>query len=113
MVRQRNGTGGRRGEKMFPFPIITVRVLQKKETDRDRGDMMLVRVQRATCGLTLAHLGCQSFRRRGYLSPSGPPPAVLMNLLRPWEWLMHLFIETGKQVAAKFTSSSHFLGGTK
>lgn len=70
-------------------------------------------MQRATCSLTLAHLDCQSVGRKGYLSPPGPLPAALMNLLRPWEWLMHLFMEVRKQVAAKFTSSSHFLEGTK
>lgn len=38
------------------------------------------------------------------VSPSSLP-AALMNLGR----LMHLFMEAGKQVAAEFTSSSHFL----
>lgn len=46
----------------------------------------------ATCGLTLANLGCLTVGRRGYLSPLGPLPAALMNLPRSWEWLMHLFM---------------------
>lgn len=48
--------------------------------------------------------------KEGLSVPPGAPPAALMNLLRPWEWLMRLFMEIEKQVAAKFTSSNCFLG---
>ena len=81
---------GKKGRNKMAFSLYTVGVSQKKkQPERKLG---LVRVQGATCGLTLPHLGCQSGGRRGHLSPPGPLPAVLMNLLRPWEWLMHLFI---------------------
>lgn len=68
----------------------TVRLYQRKrqtETERRLG-----LVPSATCGLTLANLGCLTVGRRGYLSPLGPLPAALMNLPRSWEWLMHLFM---------------------
>lgn len=51
--------------------------------------------------------------KEGLCVSLGALPAALMNLLRSWEWLMHLFMEIEKkkpkkQVAAKFTSSNHF-----
>lgn len=91
MVRGRKERGRRKGGEKC-CPLNTVRIYSKKETDREREEMRFVRVERATCGLTLTHLGCQSAGRRGYLPPPGPLPAALMNLPRPWEWLMHLFM---------------------
>ena len=103
-VGGKNVKGGKGGGNCFLYPLKTVRVSQEKQQTETESNLWF----------DIGSPWLSVELDRGVICPPpGPLPAAVMNLLRPREWLMLLFMEAGKQVAAEFTSRTHFLGRSK